>query len=57
MKMLSTLIKKKNIYCRSETYNIFKHNCNNFSNEISLFLVGKGIPKYILDLTETLLQS
>ncbi|XP_076756690.1 uncharacterized protein LOC143426872 isoform X3 [Xylocopa sonorina] len=39
------------------TYNLFKHNCNCFSEEVSNFLVGKGIPKYILDLPEEILQA
>ncbi|XP_023314419.1 uncharacterized protein LOC106648391 isoform X1 [Trichogramma pretiosum] len=39
------------------TYNLFKHNCNNFSDEVSNFLVGTGIPKYILDLPEEILQT
>ncbi|XP_023290129.1 uncharacterized protein LOC105694948 isoform X2 [Orussus abietinus] len=39
------------------TYNIFKHNCNCFSEELTNFLVGKGIPKYILDLPEEILQT
>ena len=43
--------------CRPGTYNIFKHNCNSFSNEVSHFLVGQGIPKYILDLPEEIIQT
>ncbi|KAJ8683152.1 hypothetical protein QAD02_018944 [Eretmocerus hayati] len=39
------------------TYNLFKHNCNNFSDELCHFLVGTGIPKYILDLPEEILQT
>ncbi|XP_011347523.1 uncharacterized protein LOC105285190 isoform X3 [Ooceraea biroi] len=39
------------------TYNIFKHNCNCFTEEVSNFLVGKGIPKFILDLPEEILQT
>ncbi|XP_017878941.2 uncharacterized protein LOC108624283 isoform X2 [Ceratina calcarata] len=39
------------------TYDIFKHNCNSFTEEVCNFLVGKGIPKYILDLPEEILQS
>lgn len=32
-----------------EKYNLFEHNCNNFSDEVSRFLLeGKGIPEYIL---------
>ena len=25
-------------------YNLFHHNCNNFSNELATFLTGSGIP-------------
>nr|XP_050844502.1 uncharacterized protein LOC127061535 isoform X2 [Vespula vulgaris]XP_050844503.1 uncharacterized protein LOC127061535 isoform X2 [Vespula vulgaris] len=39
------------------TYNLFKHNCNTFTEEVSNFLAGKGIPKYILDLPEEILQT
>lgn len=39
------------------TYNLFKHNCNSFTDEVSNFLAGKSIPKYILDLPEEILQS
>ncbi|XP_031788255.1 uncharacterized protein LOC100122591 isoform X3 [Nasonia vitripennis] len=39
------------------TYNLFKHNCNCFTEEVSNFLVGTGIPKYILDLPEEILQT
>lgn len=33
-----------------ETYHVFKHNCNNFTNECSEFLIGSGIPHDIIDL-------
>ncbi|XP_043262011.1 uncharacterized protein LOC122402908 isoform X3 [Colletes gigas] len=39
------------------TYNLFKHNCNCFTEEVSNFLAGKGIPKYILDLPEEIFQT
>lgn len=39
------------------TYNLFKHNCNSFTNEVSNFLVGQDIPKYILDLPEEILNT
>ncbi|XP_033213223.1 uncharacterized protein LOC117170534 isoform X2 [Belonocnema kinseyi] len=39
------------------TYHIFNHNCNSFTDEVSSFLVGTGIPKYILDLPEAILQT
>ena len=33
-----------------ETYQLLRHNCNNFSDEVAKFLLGSGIPRYILDL-------
>ncbi|XP_048507925.1 uncharacterized protein LOC105686408 isoform X4 [Athalia rosae] len=39
------------------TYDLLKHNCNSFSDEVSNFLVGKGIPKHILDLPEEILST
>ncbi|KAK2581785.1 hypothetical protein KPH14_002263 [Odynerus spinipes] len=39
------------------TYNLFRHNCNSFTEEVSNFLAGTGIPKYILDLPEEILQT
>ena len=35
-----------------ETYSLLHHNCNNFSNELALFLVGCSIPEFILRLPE-----
>ena len=35
-----------------ETYNLFTHNCNNFSNELAQFLLGDGIPSRIVDLPQ-----
>jgi len=32
------------------TYDLIRNNCNNFSDTVTNFLVGKGIPSYILDL-------
>jgi thioredoxin len=36
----------------SETYNLFTHNCNNFSNELAQFLLGEGIPSRIVDMPQ-----
>ena len=33
------------------TYNLISHNCNNFSNELTLFLLNKEIPHNILYLS------
>ncbi|KAH7691597.1 PPPDE peptidase domain-containing protein [Dioscorea alata] len=40
-----------------ESYNILTHNCNNFSNEITQFLVGTSIPDYILQLPNEVMSS
>eukprot|EP00794_Sanderia_malayensis_P008944 gene8944-9898_t len=42
---------------RPEKYDLFLHNCNTFSNEVSQFLTGKKIPSYILDLPSNILNT
>ncbi|KAG5183284.1 PPPDE putative peptidase domain-containing protein [Tribonema minus] len=39
------------------TYNLFRHNCNNFSDEVSRFLLDRGIPEYIINLPNEVLQT
>ncbi|RNA05660.1 desumoylating isopeptidase 1-like, partial [Brachionus plicatilis] len=39
------------------TYNLLEHNCNNFSNDLSMFLIGKPIPQHIIDLPREVLSS
>ena len=39
------------------TYNLLRHNCNNFSDEIANFLVGEGIPRHILDLPDEVMST
>ena len=29
---------------KASSYNLFKHNCNNFTNKVAKLLLGKGIP-------------
>ncbi|XP_017782704.1 PREDICTED: uncharacterized protein LOC108567030 isoform X2 [Nicrophorus vespilloides] len=41
----------------ANTYQLLSHNCNNFSDELAQFLCGTGIPKYILDLPNEVLQT
>ena len=41
----------------SESYDLFLHNCNNFTNDFSMFLVGKGIPSHITSLPQTILNT
>ena len=40
-----------------KSYDLFLHNCNNFTNDFSLFLVGKGIPDHITSLPQTVLNT
>lgn len=35
---------------RPECYDLLKHNCNSFSNEVVQFLTGRPIPDYIINL-------
>ncbi|XP_022758637.1 desumoylating isopeptidase 1-like isoform X2 [Durio zibethinus] len=41
----------------AETYSLLTHNCNNFSNEVTQFLVGSNIPDYILQLPNEVMSS
>ena len=41
-----------------QSYNLLRHNCNNFSDEVSKFLLGgRGIPRHIIDLPNEVMQS
>ncbi|XP_074602573.1 uncharacterized protein LOC141856204 isoform X2 [Brevipalpus obovatus] len=42
---------------RRGTYDLFHHNCNNFSNEVAQFLTGKGVPEEILKLPDEVLST
>ncbi|XP_055699172.1 uncharacterized protein LOC129799373 isoform X2 [Phlebotomus papatasi] len=42
---------------RGSCYNLLKHNCNTFSNDLCQFLCGISIPKYILDLPQEFLGT
>ncbi|NXW21628.1 DESI1 isopeptidase, partial [Circaetus pectoralis] len=42
---------------RGESYNLFEHNCNTFSNEVAQFLTGRKIPSYITDLPAEVLAT
>lgn len=46
----------KDIYT-AQAYDLWKHNCNNFSNDFATFLVGKGIPAKILKLPDVVQNS
>ncbi|CAD8110198.1 unnamed protein product [Paramecium sonneborni] len=40
-----------------EKYDLFTNNCNNFTNECALYLVGKGIPENIIGLPKEFLNT
>jgi desumoylating isopeptidase 1 len=40
-----------------QAYDLWRHNCNNFSNDFAAFLLGKGIPEHITNLPQTVLNS
>lgn len=42
---------------REQSYDLFLHNCNNFTNDFAMFLVGKGIPDHITSLPQTVLDT
>lgn len=46
----------KSIYS-PEAYDLFQHNCNNFTNDVAQFLCGCGIPEHIVSLPQTVLQT
>lgn len=54
--ILEYLESLKEVYT-AESYDLFMHNCNNFSNDFAMFLVGKGIPDHITSLPQTVLNT
>ncbi|KAH7067644.1 PPPDE putative peptidase domain-containing protein [Paraphoma chrysanthemicola] len=54
--ILEYLESLKDVYT-PESYDLFMHNCNNFSHDFSMFLVGKGIPEHITSLPQTVLDT
>jgi len=40
-----------------QTYDLLRNNCNNFSDVVSNFLLGRGIPSYIVDLPNRILST
>ncbi|KAK3328486.1 PUL domain-containing protein [Cercophora scortea] len=40
-----------------EAYDLWRHNCNNFSNDFATFLLGKGIPSHIANMPQAVLES
>ncbi|KAI4244396.1 MAG: hypothetical protein L6R42_010468, partial [Xanthoria sp. 1 TBL-2021] len=54
--ILEYLDSLKEIYT-VETYDLFTHNCNNFTNDFAMFLLGRGIPDHITSLPQTVLNT
>ncbi|CAO1599569.1 hypothetical protein XANCAGTX0491_003290 [Xanthoria calcicola] len=54
--VLEYLDSLKQIYT-IESYDLFTHNCNNFTNDFAMFLLGKGIPDHITSLPQTVLNT
>lgn len=54
--ILEYLESLKEIYT-AESYDLFAHNCNNFSNDFAMFLVGRGIPDHITSLPKRVLDT
>ncbi|EAW13218.1 bifunctional C97 family peptidase/thioredoxin family protein [Aspergillus clavatus NRRL 1] len=40
-----------------ESYDLFLHNCNNFTQDLAMFLVGQSIPEHIQNLPQTFLST
>ncbi|KAI5790149.1 PPPDE putative peptidase domain-containing protein [Geopyxis carbonaria] len=40
-----------------ESYDLFLHNCNNFTADLAMFLVGRSIPEHIVSLPQTVLAT
>lgn len=40
-----------------QTYDLFRHNCNNFADEVAKFLLDTGIPRHIIDLPNEVLST
>ncbi|KAG0125849.1 putative thioredoxin [Tuber indicum] len=54
--ILGYLDSLKSIYS-PEAYDLFVHNCNNFTNDVAQFLCGRGIPTHITALPQTVLNT
>ncbi|KAF1815754.1 thioredoxin domain-containing protein [Eremomyces bilateralis CBS 781.70] len=54
--ILDYLQSLKQVYT-PESYDLLLNNCNNFTHDLSTFLVGKGIPDHITGLPETFMNS
>lgn len=54
--ILDYLESLKEVYTM-ESYDLFMKNCNNFSNDFAMFLVGRGIPEHITGLPKKVMDT
>ncbi|KAK5133336.1 hypothetical protein LTR08_007861 [Meristemomyces frigidus] len=54
--ILEYLESLKQVYT-PESYDLFAKNCNNFTNDFAMFLVGRGIPAHITSLPQRVLDT
>jgi thiol-disulfide isomerase/thioredoxin len=54
--ILDYLESLKEVYT-PESYDLFTHNCNNFTNDFAMFLFGRGIPGHITNLPAKVLET
>lgn len=57
LERLETFLRQISPRFTAMTYDLLNNNCNNFSNELSMFLLGTGIPRHILDLPNEALST
>lgn len=57
MEVIEEYLQSLEVIYTPESYDLFVHNCNNFSQDLSMFLVGKSIPGEIRSLPETFLRT
>jgi thiol-disulfide isomerase/thioredoxin len=54
--ILEYLQSLKQVYT-PESYDLFAHNCNNFTHDFAMFLLGTGIPPHITSLPQRVLDT
>ena len=54
---LTEYLRSINSLFTASTYDLLTNNCNNFSDNISRFLLGQGIPSYIVDLPQIVFNT
>jgi thiol-disulfide isomerase/thioredoxin len=54
--ILDYLQSLKQVYT-PESYDLFAHNCNNFTHDFAMFLLGTGIPPHITSLPQRVLDT